>query len=254
ESLDSKETEARLHQTEQRKTSRRQLEEALGARFSALIGNAHRPKFWAEELAWGTKLEKDSSVLVLSSEEDSYVASFTKAGLAALASGAFEAFTGGDQHLPQADGAFRSVFIPYAWHEFHDGSRVAVECYRVLKKDGTISILSQSHEQLRGKPLFKFFPEAVTRQISLYASIPDLTAVIGKVGFKSIETSNYSWSGNVKPSEYIDAAERKLWPELAVLTDEVRQRGIKELRDYIARRGDEPFRDDDASTLVVGKK
>ena len=49
-------------------------------------------------------------------------------------------------------------------------------------------------------------------------------------------------------------AERKLWPEFAVLTDEVRQRGIKELRDYIARRGDVPFRDDDASTLVVGKK
>ena len=165
-----------------------------------MIGNAHRPKFWAEELAWGTKLKKDSAVLVLSSEEDSYIASFTKCGLVALASGDFEAFTGGNQHLSQANGAFRSVFIPYAWHEFHDGSRVAVECYRVLKNDGKIFILTQSHEQLRCKPLFKFFPEAVNRQISLYTSIPDLTAVVGKVGFKSIETSNYYWAGNVKPS------------------------------------------------------
>lgn len=219
-----------------------------------MIGNTLRPKFWAEELAWGAELKKDSAVLVLCSEEDRYIASFTKHGLAAFASGAFEAFTKGNQQLPHADGVFKCVFIPYAWHEFQDGSRVAAECYRVLKYDGKIFILTQSHEQLRLKPLFKFFPEAVDRQISIYTSIPDLTAVLGKVGFKSIETSIYYWPGSVKPSDYIDAAEKNLCPELLVLPDKVRQRGIERLRDHIAKRGDKPFKDDDTSTLVVGKK
>ena len=219
-----------------------------------MIGIAHRPKFWAEELAWRAKLKKNSAVLVLGSEEDRYIASFTKHGLAAFASGAFEAFTRGNQQLPHTDGVFKCVFIPYTWHEFKDGGRVAVECYRVLKYDGKIFILTQSHEQLRRKPLFKFFPEALDRQISLYTSIPDLTAVLEKVGFKSIETSSYYWPGSVKPSDYIDAAERNLCPELTVLPHKVRQLGIERLRGHIARRGDEPFRDDDASTLVVGKK
>jgi len=107
-------------------------------------------------------------------------------------------------------------------HEFQGGSRVAAECYRVLKYDGKIFILTQSHEQLWRKPLFKFFPEALARQISLYTSIPDLTAVLGKVGFKSIETSSDYWAGSVKPSDYIDAAERNLCPELTFLPDGVR--------------------------------
>ena len=219
-----------------------------------MIGNTHRSKFWAEELAWRAKLKEDSAVLVLGSEEDSYIALFTKHGLVALASGAFEAFTRGNQQLPHADGLFKCVFIPYAWHEFQDRDRVAAECYRVLKYDGKIFILTQSHEQLRRKPLFKFFPEALDRQISLYASIPHLTAVLEKVGFKSIETSSYYWVGSVKPSEYIDAAERNLCPELTVLPEEVTRRGIERLRVHIARRGNKPFVDDDASTLVVGKR
>jgi len=78
-----------------------------------MIGNTHKPKFWAEELAWRAKL-KDSAVLVLGSEEDSCIASFTKHGLAVLASGAFEAFTKGNQQLPHADDVFKCVFIPYA--------------------------------------------------------------------------------------------------------------------------------------------
>lgn len=57
---------------------------------------------------------KDSAVLVLCSEEDIYTALFTKHGLAALASGAFEAFTEGNQQLPHADDVFKCVFIPYA--------------------------------------------------------------------------------------------------------------------------------------------
>lgn len=219
-----------------------------------MIGNAYRPQFWAEELAWRAKLKKDSAVLVLGSEEDRYMASFTKHGLAALASGAFEAFTRGNQQLPHADGVFKFVFIPYAWPEFQDGSRVAAECYRVLKHSGKIFILTQSHEQLRRKPLFKFFPEAFDRQISRYISIPDLTIVLGKVGFKSIETSSYYWAGSVKPSDYVEAAERNLCPELAVLPDEARHQGIERLRGYITRRGDEPFRDDDSSTLITGRK
>ena len=90
--------------------------------------------------------------------------------------------------------------------------------------------------------------------MSLYTSIPDMTTVLGKRGFKSIETSSYYWAGSVKPGNYIDAAEGKLCPELSVLPNGVTRQGIERHRGHLTRRGDKPFRDGDASTLIVGKK
>jgi ubiquinone/menaquinone biosynthesis C-methylase UbiE len=228
-------------------------------------------RFWIEEVAQKAQLSPESRILDVGCGTGSFTIDFTKdisrevvgvdpsRGMLAQAkskpdSSRVEWIVAVAEYLPLADGRFDCIFMSQVLHHITGKEAAVKESLRVLDRDGKIVIRTFSHEQLRQKPVFRFFPEALSSQLRGYTDIPELEAILTHHGYRSVHHYSYRSENYMLPSQYIEAAEKRWWSMLGLLSDEDRQRGIARLREYIRKNGDTKIRNDDVFTMVIGKK
>ena len=158
------------------------------------------------------------------------------------------------ESLPFAGNSFRCIFASQAWHHFDDKALAAKELHRVLAIGGVLLIKTFSHDQLRRKPAFVFFPEMLASQLRAYTDVPELKDLLRAKGFSQVTESYHCWEGYATLCDYVEAAEGRLYSMYSCISDEVRQRGIQALRQMIQREGNAKVRNDDVNTLVVARK
>ena len=175
-------------------------------------------------------------------------------GQARKKSGSVSWFNAVGERLPLRGGVFDCVFSSQVWHHIEDKQGTANECGRVLKDGGTAVIRTISHEQLREKAVFRFFPEILDNQLSVYPSNEEFSRYFGSAGFSSTEHHAHRLERYQAPSEFIEVARKKLWSMFRPITLEGLERGVEELRCYEREHPGEPIRNDEAITLVVARK
>ena len=74
------------------------------------------------------------------------------------------------EKIPFRSGLFDCVFSSQVWHHLPDKQGTANECGRILGQDNTVVIRTISHEQLREKLVFQYFPEILENQLRVYPS------------------------------------------------------------------------------------
>lgn len=93
--------------------------------------------------------------------------------------------------MPVRSSVFDCVFSSQVWHHIEDRQMMAYECDRVLRTGGAFVIRTISHNQLRGKTVFEFFPEILENQLRVCPSIDDFKRYFGNAGFVSTEHFAY---------------------------------------------------------------
>jgi len=156
--------------------------------------------------------------------------------------------------LPIRACVFDGVFSSQVWHHIADKQKTADECFRVLKPGGALVIRTISHEQLRKKVVFEYFPKILASQLEVYPSEEDFNRYFRNAGFSSTEHLSYTMERYQQSSELMEIAEKKLWSMFRTVTPEGLAQGITKLRDYEKEHEGRPVRNDETITLVVAKK
>lgn len=156
--------------------------------------------------------------------------------------------------LPLRSGVFDCVFSSQVWHHIVDRQGTADECGRVLGERGTVVIRTISHDQLRRKVVFDYFPEIMENQLRVYPSNDDFTRFFRVAGFASTEFLAYDLERYQGVDELIEVAEKKLWSMFRPITHEGLEKGVERLRQHERESPGEPVRNDETITLVVARK
>jgi len=225
--------------------------------------------FWAAEAERFAGLSGDSMVLDLGCGTGLYtrgIAEKTSAtmcgldpsigmlGQARAKPGSVHWFNAVGEALPLRGGFIDCVFSSQVWHHIVDKQGTAHECGRVLRASGTVVIRTISHEQLREKVVFTFFPEILDNQLRVYPSNEDFGRFFGSAGFSSTEPHEYTLERYQTSAEFIEIAKKKLWSMFRPISEEGLERGVEELKRYEREHPGEPIRNDETITLIVAKK
>jgi len=149
---------------------------------------------------------------------------------------------------------FTCVFSSQVWHHIREKQKTADECFNALRPGGALIIRTISHEQLRERVVFKYFPEILSNQLEVYPSREDFNRYFDNAGFASTEHHRYTLERYQPASEFIEVAEKKLWSMFRPITDEGLKRGVEELNRHEKEHPGQPIRNDETITLVVAKK
>ncbi|MGD2201298.1 MAG: methyltransferase domain-containing protein [Candidatus Bathyarchaeota archaeon] len=158
------------------------------------------------------------------------------------------------ERLPLRTRVINSIFSSQVWHHISDKQGTTYECSRVLKRGGTTVIRTISHEQLKEKVVFRYFPEILDNQLRVYPSNEDFARYFGNAGFSSTEFHAYALERYQAPSEFIEIASKKLWSMFRPITEEGLREGKKKLEQFEKERPGERIRNDETITLVVAEK
>jgi ubiquinone/menaquinone biosynthesis C-methylase UbiE len=226
-------------------------------------------RFWAEETERFASLDRNSLVLDLGCGTGLYtliITTHTKATLCGLdpSVGMLEQankkarhvhwFNSVGEYLPLRSGIFDCIFSSQVWHHIIDRQATANECGRILRNGGTLVIRTISHEQLREKVVFKFFPEILKNQISVYPSKKDFSIYFKNAGFTSTEHYAYSLERYQAASEFIEIATKKLWSMFRPITQEGLEKGLEKLIRFELENPGKLIRNDEKITLTVARK
>ena len=163
-------------------------------------------------------------------------------------------FSATGESLPVREEVFDCVFSSQVWHHIEDKQGTANECGRVLKQGGTVVIRTISHDQLRRKVVFEYFPEIMENQLKVYPSEEEFNRYFSEAGFASTEHLGYEMERYQTVDEFIEIAEKKLWSMFRSITNEGLERGIEKLRQHARDQPGQPVRNNETITLVVSRK
>ncbi len=225
--------------------------------------------FWADETARLAGVDAESIVLDLGCGTGIYtigIGSHTSAKMCGLdpsigmlgqaknKTNSMHWFNAVVEWMPVRPGVFDCVFSSQVWHHIEDKQGTADECGRVLKPGGSVVIRTISHEQLRRKVVFQFFPEIMENQLLVYPSIENFGMYFGYAGFSSTEHHAYELERYQPASEFIEIARKKLWSMFRPISEEGLEKGVEKLRQFERDNPDQPVRNDETITLVVARK
>jgi len=226
-------------------------------------------EFWAEEAKRLASLDENSLILDLGCGTGLYSQSLMKEtgaticgldpavgmlGKAHEKSSDLLLFNAVGEYLPLRDGVFDCVFSSQVWHHITDKQGTANECGRVMKIGGSVVIRTISHEQLREKIVFKYFPEIMENQLRVYPSNEEFKEYFKKAGFTSTIPYAYHMERFQPVKLFIEVAEKKLWSMFRPITQKGMESGVKALRKYHQETNGKPLRNDELITLVVSNK
>jgi len=226
-------------------------------------------QFWAEEAQRLTKVDKQSRILDLGcgtgiytlglGEQTSALMCGLDPSIGMLARAREKPstvhwFNAVGENVPIRDGVFDCVFSSQVWHHIVDRQGTADECGRILKEGGTVVIRTISHEQLRRKVVFQFFPEIQANQLRVSPSNEDFDNFFRNAGFASTEHIAYEMERYQSAQEFIEVAQKKLWSMFRPISEEGLQRGVEMLRQHEREHPGQPVRNDEMITLIVSRK
>lgn len=226
-------------------------------------------EFWADETAKVANLHEDSLVLDLGCGTGIYTIRIgleTAASMCGLdpastmlaqarkKSKTISWINAVGEWIPIRANVFDCIFSSQVWHHIANKQKTANECFRVLKPEGTVVIRTISHEQLRRKVIFEYFPEILAHQLEVYPSKDDFNRYFRNAGFYSTEHLSYNLERYQQSSELIEIAEKRLWSMFRNITREGLSQGIEKLRRYEKEHAGQPIRNDETITLVVARK
>jgi ubiquinone/menaquinone biosynthesis C-methylase UbiE len=231
--------------------------------------SAENVEFWAEEAERLAGLDGCSLVMDLGcgtgiyglgimERSGSFVLGFDPVpdmlGKAREKSPGFPVFRAVAESIPVRSGVLDLVYASQVWHHIAGRQEAADECARVLRVGGCMIVRTISHDQLRGKTVFRYFPEILPNQLRAYPSDDEFRAYFRKAGFSSTEILPYDMERYQTAGELIEVAEKRLWSMFRPITQQGLERGIAELRRWDEEHGGAPVRNDETITLVVGRK
>ena len=144
-------------------------------------------------------------------------------------------FKKGDHNsIPFDDNFFDLIYMTDVIHHVPDLKVMFKEFFRVLKPNGAVCILTESHKQLETRFWVVYFPATVTAEKERYPDISDIISSANQCGFilsENINTDNEQ-SFTIS-SKFINLVENKGYSMFRLISEEDFTIGLKNLKkDY----------------------
>jgi hypothetical protein len=117
-------------------------------------------------------------------------------------------------------------------HHVPDINSMFAEFFRILKANGKICILTESHRQIETRFWSEYFPATVTAEKKRYPDISQITAAAEKRGFLTDETIDTSVEQTFNISaDFVKLVENKGYSMFRLICDEDFENGLKRLKE-----------------------
>jgi len=136
--------------------------------------------------------------------------------------------------IPFEKDYFDLIYMTDVIHHVPDLGSMFAEFFRVLKQDGEICILTESHKQIETRFWSVYFPATITNERERYPDIPDILSSAGQCGFIVDENTNtdHEQAFTILP-EFIQLIENKGFSMFRLISDEDFTKGLERLKkDY----------------------
>ena len=132
--------------------------------------------------------------------------------------------------LPFADETFHLAFMTEVIHHLPSPDNSIAAIYRVLKRGGSVCVVTQSHKQIDGRMTSRFFPASARVDKERYPDIDVIERYIVEAGFSSVNPKEYMFRPTRLGKEYLHTVENRGYSMLHKLSKEDYDRGFEELR------------------------
>ena len=141
---------------------------------------------------------------------------------------------GNHEYLPFEDSYFGFIYMTDVIHHVPDIDLMFTEINRVLKKEGHVCIVTESHEQLKSRFWVKYFPTTVHVEKERYPDISQITESAVKNGLTFIKNeSTDSKKKHMISSEFIQLVENKGYSMFELIKDSDYTKGFAHMKtDY----------------------
>jgi ubiquinone/menaquinone biosynthesis C-methylase UbiE len=139
--------------------------------------------------------------------------------------------SGNHSAIPFSNIFFDFIYMIYVIHHIPDLEVMFSELNRVLKPDGLIAILTQSHEQLESSIWAKYFPSSVMIQKERYPDISKIIDISESVGLKEHKTKTIGEADIITlDKKHIEIAESKGYTCLQMISEDDYRSGLMALK------------------------
>jgi ubiquinone/menaquinone biosynthesis C-methylase UbiE len=137
---------------------------------------------------------------------------------------------GSAEALPLPANSVDVIFISMVFHHFSDPERAALECHRVLRKDGRVLLRTGSREKIPVYPYVPYFPTSRTLLEQRLPSLAFQCQVFEAACFRILFSGNVTQQIASDYREYADKLALRADSILVSLDDEEFNEGVRSIR------------------------
>lgn len=134
------------------------------------------------------------------------------------------------ENIPAEDDFFDLVYMTDVIHHIPDIRKMFSEIYRILKPQGKVCIVTQSHRQIERRPIAQFFPGTLRVDQERY---PDIEEVIAAAQFGGLvylkQEVLFEQEAIELGADYLELVRKKGYSMLHLLTEQEYQTGLAKL-------------------------
>ena len=134
--------------------------------------------------------------------------------------------------IPFDNDFFDLIYMTDVIHHVPDINAMFTEFHRVLKSNGKICILTESHEQIGTRFWSAYFPATITVEKERYPDISDIIFAANQCGFAASESVNTDNEHTLTiSSDFVELVENKGFSMFRLISDEDFANGLKRLKE-----------------------
>lgn len=137
--------------------------------------------------------------------------------------------------LPLQENSIDVIFISMVFHHFNDPDLAALECRRVLRKNGRVLLRTGSREKIDVYPYVPYFPTSRTLLEQRLPSLKSQCQIFEKASFKILYSGNVTQQIASDYQEYANKIALRADSILVTLGDDEFQAGVRAIRSTTAR-------------------
>lgn len=132
--------------------------------------------------------------------------------------------------LPFNNDSLDLVFMTDVIHHLPNILGSLKEIHRVLIKQGSLCIVTQSHRQIDHRMTSRFFPATAKVDQERYPDIDKIKEILSQTGFHNLNPVEYNFSPALLGEDYLNTIIKRGFSMLHKISNEDYERGLKELK------------------------
>jgi ubiquinone/menaquinone biosynthesis C-methylase UbiE len=134
------------------------------------------------------------------------------------------------EDIPFEDHFFDFIYMTDVIHHIPDIRKMFLEIHRVLKPQGKVCIVTQSHKQIEARPIAQFFPGTVRVDKERYPDIDEIIAAAQFGGLVSLKQEIlFEKEASELGTDSLELVRKKGYSMLHLLTEQEYQTGLAQL-------------------------
>ncbi|MHA2139852.1 MAG: class I SAM-dependent methyltransferase [Candidatus Thorarchaeota archaeon] len=139
-------------------------------------------------------------------------------------------------NIPMKPGRFDMLFMTEVIHHLPSMEDAMQEMSRVLKLDGHLCIVTQSHKQIEERMTSRYFPATVDIDKGRYPDIPEIEKCMNQNSLAKTWVKSFKFAPIILGEEYLATVSRKGYSMLHKISEIDYQEGLKALQKSFTNR------------------